>query len=211
LNWLLWQLADSAFPTGGFAHSGGLEAAWQLGKVADFDAYLDQSLWQVGHQAVPFARAAARDGRRLVELDALADATLTNHVANRASRALGRNFWATASRVFDLSALAAEARQTSMHHAPIFGAGTAALGLSADETVALFLHLALRGTLSAAVRLGIVGPLEAQGMMAARGALLNDVTERCSAIEPEEASETSPLLGACAALHDGLYARLFQS
>ena len=34
-QWLLWQLADSAFPTGGFAHSGGLEAAWQNGEVSN--------------------------------------------------------------------------------------------------------------------------------------------------------------------------------
>ena len=32
-EWVLWQLLDSAYPTGGFAHSGGLEAAWQHGEV----------------------------------------------------------------------------------------------------------------------------------------------------------------------------------
>jgi len=32
-RWLIWQLIDSAFPSGGFAHSGGLEAAVQAGIV----------------------------------------------------------------------------------------------------------------------------------------------------------------------------------
>ncbi|MDB5296990.1 MAG: putative urease accessory protein UreF, partial [Phycisphaerales bacterium] len=36
-DWLLWQLVDSAFPTGGFAHSGGVEAAWQHGRLRDGD------------------------------------------------------------------------------------------------------------------------------------------------------------------------------
>src|SRR5437764_980339 len=32
-DFTIWQLIDSAFPTGGFAHSSGLEAAWQHGEV----------------------------------------------------------------------------------------------------------------------------------------------------------------------------------
>ena len=34
-DWLTWQVVDSAFPTGAFAHSFGLESAWQQGEVED--------------------------------------------------------------------------------------------------------------------------------------------------------------------------------
>lgn len=215
--WLVWQLADSAFPAGGFAHSGGLEAAWQRGCVTQFEAYVDQSLWQTGHAALPFVRAAwagwDRDGR-LAHLDVLADSTLTNHVANRASRAQGRAFWATAARVFfdgTTHALETRVRGISMHIAPIFGATLAALGVRESDASCLYLHTSLRGTLSAAVRLGIVGPLEAQRLQAARAELLDRVVAACAELEPEAAAQTFPLADACAALHDGLYARLFQS
>ena len=49
-DYLIWQLCDSAFPTGGFAHSSGLEAAWQQGEVGtpgDLYAWLAASLGQL--------------------------------------------------------------------------------------------------------------------------------------------------------------------
>ncbi len=42
-EWLTWQIVDSAFPTGAFAHSCGLESAWQQGEVEDLGA-LDRFL-----------------------------------------------------------------------------------------------------------------------------------------------------------------------
>src|SRR5260221_11759540 len=60
-DWLLWQLADSAFPTGGFAHSLGLEAAWQHGEVrnrTELVSFIEAGLQQLGHAALPLVTAA---------------------------------------------------------------------------------------------------------------------------------------------------------
>jgi urease accessory protein len=215
-TWLALQLADGTFPTGGFAHSQGLEAAWQLGHVRDLRTYVDESVWQTGTGALPFVRAGAEcTGVAFHGVDAACDAFVVNHVANRASRAQGRALLSTVKRAFAdipaVSGLAEDARGTCMHHAPLFGRALASLGLGTREVQRLWLHCALRGTLSAAVRLGAVGPLEAQRMHAERGALLSRVLESCGSLTVDEASHSAPLADLYAALHDQLYARLFQS
>jgi urease accessory protein len=215
-TWLLLQLADATFPTGGFAHSQGLEAAWQLGHVRDLGTFVDESVWQTGTGALPFVRAGVDSpGLALRDVDAACDAFLVNHVANRASRAQGRALLSTVTRAFEgapaTALLAEDARGTCMHHAPLFGRALASLGLGALDVQTLWLHGALRSTLSAAVRLGAVGPLEAQRMHAERAALLSHVLEACSELSIDEASHSAPLADVYAALHDQLYARLFQS
>src|SRR5215207_450299 len=81
LDYLIWQLCDSAFPTGGFAHSSGLEAAWQQGEVRDgpeLQSWLETSLRQLGRSAVPFVRASRATLGVFEPLDAWADALLLN-------------------------------------------------------------------------------------------------------------------------------------
>jgi urease accessory protein len=218
--WRILQLGDSAFPSGGFAHSAGLEAALRFGRVqgADsLDAFVQASLWNAGHAFLPFVGAAHARPCDVWPLDRRLDAQLTNHVANRASRTQGRAFLATSAAIFDeaaVVALADHARQERtipVHFASIFGATLSAIAVKRDDALGLFLHTTLRGLLSAAVRLGVVGPHEGQRMQSRHRPTLDAVLERCADLRVDQAASTAPLLDIVGAMHDRQYARLFQS
>lgn len=214
-RWLLMQLVDGTFPSGGYAHSGGLEAALVIRGTRDIGAFLDEALWQAGRGALPFVRRGCEAPEDLAALDAACDATLTSHVARRASAAQGRALAIAARRIWrDLAGVEAIARHVERapaHHAPIFGAVFGALGAGPEDAAAAFLHAAARGALSAGVRLGLVGPLEAQAILASRAELCERVLARSATIAVADAAQTSPLVELFGALHDALDGRLFQS
>lgn len=207
---LLWQLADSAFPTGSFGHSGGLEAAVQMGAVpgpSELEAYLHAALVQCGHSSLLLAIAAHTDPDRLPDLDALADAFLINHVANRASRLQGQTFRAAAERCLGVSL-----PETPWNHqAPVFGGATRRLHLPLETAARLYLFLQLRCWISAAIRLGIIGPLHAQTLQHDFAPTLEQVLAASLQRSIDDLTQTSPLLELWQGTHDRLYSRLFQS
>ena len=200
--WLLLQLVDGSFPSGGFAHSSGLEAAVQIGGLSVIEDFFDDTITQAAHGPLPFVRAACASPVRAPELDALCDATLPMAVPNRASRAQGRALASAAKRIFELEV-------DAQHHAVVFGALFGALELSLDDAARAYLHGVARNVLSAGVRLGLVGPLEAQRIHASRASLLSSTLARIVPID--DVAQTAPLVEIHAALHHRLDARLFQS
>ena len=103
------------------------------------------------------------------------------------------------------------ARTLLAHYAPMFGITLRVLGLPLEQAQELFLHLALRGVSSAAVRLGLLGPHEAQRLQDELGGVQEAVLCRCGPLPLSELSQPSPLIDLIGATHDRLYTRLFQS
>ena len=216
-DWLAWQVVDSAFPIGVFAHSWGVEAAWQSGHVPDSEAlqrFLQASIQQTGYGALPFLSASYRRPDKLAALDDLADTFLINRVTNRASRVQGRTLVATAARVWPSDAmtnLVAQATSGHAHVAPLSGCVFQVIGLPVETARKVMLYGTARGVLAAAVRLGIVGSYQAQRMQHQAQPWLDTTLEQCGALDPEDVCQTAPILDLLQAGHDRLYSRLFQS
>jgi len=216
-QWLLWQLADSAFPTGGFAHSAGLEAAWQHGEVrnrVELREWLLASLQQIGRAGLPFVNSTHAEPNRLGELDQLCDAFTSNHVANRASRLQGRALMVAVERVFRSEPQGPECANKLApfaHYAPVFGWVTRCLDIPHQDAVRLFVFMHLRSGLAAAVRLNIVGPMEGQAIQFQIASPAEEVVDRSFELTVEDLAQTAPLLELWQGTQDRLYSRLFQS
>jgi urease accessory protein len=218
-SWLILQLADSAFPAGGFAHSSGLESARQLGEVATAQTlvrFAEAALLQCARAAVPYALATYDDPDAALELDVRYDAFCTNHIANRASRAQGQGFLAAASKIFPDKGMkdlkrAFRAADSPVHYPVAFGAILRRLAATRDDVAQLSLFITLRGVVSAAVRLGIVGPMEGQSIQHELAPECDRLARRSAAWTLDEAAQTSPILEVLQASHDQLYSRLFLS
>lgn len=227
----LWQLSDSAFPTGGFAHSSGLEAAWQHGELRSRNellSFLETNLVQLGRMTLPFVTAAWDQPENFSEIDQLCEAFLTNHVANRASRSQGKAFLAAIERIFlsennaaspiepetakpNRHQTAALSNSAFTHLAPTFGICLKRLNAERRTTLRLFAFNHLRGLTAAAVRLNLVGPMEAQALQHRLSQTIERVLQDSEFLTLDDLAQTAPLLDLWQGAQDRLYSRLFQS
>jgi urease accessory protein len=220
----LLHLCDSLFPTGGFAHSDGLEAATSAGDVRTsgdlalwMETVLDETIARQDGPSMLAARAAAlaRHETDIVRIDREALALKPASTLRRASRAMGSRLietWRTthpSARLEMVSGLIA-IRQVAPSLPVAFGCVCAAGDIGPVEAVEAFAYTRLAAIASAAMRLMPIGQTEAHRLLAR---VLERIPAMASdlAAGPREAQSFAPRMDIAAMSQQYLHSRLFLS
>ena len=223
LHWTQWQILDSILPTGGFAHSYGLEAAMQSRMVnnqEDLRSFVIQVLENTGSLLLPFVYCASKspDTAAWVKIDQLLEATLTNEVVRKASTSQGSALLRVAASVFteiqalqDLRRTFLGSKSVSFHHAPIFGLICGLVGFDGEMAQRAYMFVTMRDVFSAATRLNLIGPLAASVLQHQVAPDAERMVQKWRDRDVTEASQTAPLLDALQGCHAYMFSRLFCS
>ena len=215
------QFGDSFFPSGAVSFSLGLETLYADGIVVDaagLDAFLTDQVtdrWATSERAfLAAAHRACPDWPAVAEIDALQEAMALPRELREGSRKGGAALLGVHARMETPGAQAYRARlragEAHGHLAVVQGVVLAGSGLDLARAEAVSLHGLCATILGAALRLGLIGHLDAQimlrGLRPRMAALL-----ACPAPRLDEACSYAPLADVAAARHEEAAVRLFSN
>ncbi len=211
------QLGDSAFPSGSFVASWGLEALVATGAVAgapDLRAMVEGQLryrWATcDRAALVRAYRAAPDLVELVAIDAEVDAVTVAPVARAASTRIGGSLLAVDAAVGGQASASllelVRAGATHGHQPVVQGLLGWSRGLTEATTVIVSGFQLASGLIGAGVRLGVIGHLDAQRTLDGLRPVIAEL-----ALDDLAVHLTSSAIGADLAMlrHEALPNRLF--
>jgi urease accessory protein len=215
------QHADSTFPSGSFAFSNGIEGLAALGTPLD-GRMLQASLtaiirhrWAPADRvALTLAHRAGTDLPAVGAIDAMLEAATLVEPTRLGSRRNGQALLAAHLRLATPGAAelsSAIAAGQSLGHLPVVqGFLWRAVGFTEEDAVAISGYTTAAGLVAAAVRLGAIGAIEAQAVLASGLAV---VAEEIAAPvgDAQPIASFVPLIDIAAARHVRAPVRLFAS
>jgi urease accessory protein len=211
------QLGDSAFPSGAFTQSYGLETLVVEGVVstaADVEAilaaHLDQRLARSDLPALLTAHEAAGDGdaELVLAIDAALTAVKMTREERQASARMGTRLLVEAQRLAPHPILAA-CRPSNA--AVAFALAGRAMGLSTNEAALTYAYGFASALVSASMRLLRIGHGEAQAVLRRSHPLIERAVADAEMVPWDALCPFAPGLDAASARHERLPARLFAS
>lgn len=217
------QQADTAFPSGSFAFSNGIEGLVASDPAFDTDSLirtltgLVRFRWAESDRiALILAHRTGADPARLGRIDAAVEAATLAEAIRIGSRRNGASLLTTHVRLATQGAedLRAAIRSGVMlgHLATVQGALWRALGLSEPEAAAIAGYQLISGLVSATIRLGQVGAIQGQQALQAVLPLVAEIAEQPVVAEPDGAiilTGFTPLIEVAAMRHARADLRLF--
>jgi urease accessory protein len=200
----LLQLADSALPVGGMAHSFGLESLVEFGFVQPdgLEAFLRGWLAEAGALEAAFCARACSTPTEFDTLNVRLAARKPARESREASAAMGRRLLDLAARAYGIDTPAAREFQ----YPCCFGYVAGVLQIPMLEAAAAFLHQSTAGLISAGQRLMPLGHTQAQTILFR---LKPAIVE--AAGSNIDAPSFTPLVETASMCHSRLATRLFIS
>ncbi|MGB7100527.1 MAG: urease accessory UreF family protein [Xanthobacteraceae bacterium] len=214
------QHADSAFPSGSFAFSNGIEGLAAMNASLDRDglhnivAMFLRHRWATsGRVAVALAHRANGDFDRIAEIDRAVEAATLAEPLRSGSKRNGGALLAAHVRLKTPGTLELRTRiqdGEALGHLPVVqGFVWRARGISESDAIVVSGYSTAAGLITAAVRLGRIGAVEAQAVLAGQLATIAGL----SAPVPHSAEIESfmPWVDTASARHARAHLRLFAS
>jgi urease accessory protein len=135
---------------------------------------------------------------------------------HRASITQGKNWLKLLATFYPQAGLAAlgselARRQLPAHFVPLFGLSLNKTGFTLADIQLTYLHLTLRDQLSAAIRLGFIGPMAGHLLQHDFYGIFESLLDFADIRPYTEATRCTLLLDVAQILHDDIYSRLFQN
>jgi urease accessory protein len=221
----LLQFTDGLFPTGGYAHSFGLESYVQAGVIQDLagveafiQAHLEGVVGPCDAVAVILALAFGEAGnlQACLTLDQTLDAMKPVAEFREASHQIGRQTLRVAAALtvhpllLDFSK-SVESGLTPGHHPLAFGLTGSALGWTQEDAACAYLYSTTAMLVGAALRLLRLGQLDGQRALWNAAPMITRLAKEAINKGPDDLWSFAPGIDIAGMRHATLEARLFRS